>query len=119
MGRRPPRSTRTDTLFPYTTLFRSTAYRLSGHCAGCQTVASLIGRHLAGGAAGAAPWPCRQQRGREPPRAGGDRGGLLRVQRPCDRRQTPADRKRVGAGKRVSVRVDRGGLRRITKKKQI
>src|SRR3546814_17029630 len=28
MIRRPPRSTRTDTLFPYTTLFRST-YRLS------------------------------------------------------------------------------------------
>src|SRR3546814_14164944 len=26
MIRRPPRSTRTDTLFPYTTLFRSTAY---------------------------------------------------------------------------------------------
>src|SRR3546814_14771408 len=25
MKRRPPRSTRTDTLFPYTTLFRSTA----------------------------------------------------------------------------------------------
>src|SRR3546814_3886829 len=28
MIRRPPRSTRTDTLFPYTTLFRSTAVRL-------------------------------------------------------------------------------------------
>src|SRR3546814_16094794 len=27
MIRRPPRSTRTDTLFPYTTLFRSTASR--------------------------------------------------------------------------------------------
>src|SRR3546814_10804473 len=27
MIRRPPRSTRTDTLFPYTTLFRSLAYR--------------------------------------------------------------------------------------------
>src|SRR3546814_2491512 len=27
MIRRPPRSTRTDTLFPYTTLFRSTARR--------------------------------------------------------------------------------------------
>src|SRR3546814_16344783 len=27
MIRRPPRSTRTDTLFPYTTLFRSTAHR--------------------------------------------------------------------------------------------
>src|SRR3546814_19783348 len=28
MIRRPPRSTRTDTLFPYTTLFRSVARRL-------------------------------------------------------------------------------------------
>src|SRR3546814_20829395 len=27
MNRRPPRSTRTDTLFPYTTLFRSDALR--------------------------------------------------------------------------------------------
>src|SRR3546814_14100399 len=27
MIRRPPRSTRTDTLFPYTTLFRSPAFR--------------------------------------------------------------------------------------------
>src|SRR3546814_12748431 len=27
MIRRPPRSTRTDTLFPYTTLFRSRIYR--------------------------------------------------------------------------------------------
>src|SRR3546814_3592171 len=27
MDRRPPRSTRTDTLFPYTTLFRSAAIR--------------------------------------------------------------------------------------------
>src|SRR3546814_10839196 len=32
MRRRPPRSTRTDTLFPYTTLFRSHAKRLHrGH----------------------------------------------------------------------------------------
>src|SRR3546814_12912571 len=30
MIRRPPRSTRTDTLFPYTTLFRSTADLRSG-----------------------------------------------------------------------------------------
>src|SRR3546814_8627185 len=28
MSRRPPRSTRTDTLFPYTTLFRSTQAQL-------------------------------------------------------------------------------------------
>src|SRR3546814_3326148 len=32
MIRRPPRSTRTDTLFPYTTLFRSRA-RTDGTCA--------------------------------------------------------------------------------------
>src|SRR3546814_5241630 len=30
MIRRPPRSTRTDTLFPYTTLFRSLALKLYG-----------------------------------------------------------------------------------------
>src|SRR3546814_17842483 len=30
MIRRPPRSTRTDTLFPYTTLFRSHAQRVHG-----------------------------------------------------------------------------------------
>src|SRR3546814_8425932 len=29
MIRRPPRSTRTDTLFPYTTLFRSTVWAIS------------------------------------------------------------------------------------------
>src|SRR3546814_12873166 len=32
MIRRPPRSTRTDTLFPYTTLFRSEAAVFSGQC---------------------------------------------------------------------------------------
>src|SRR3546814_10801144 len=31
MIRRPPRSTRTDTLFPYTTLFRSLDYLPEGH----------------------------------------------------------------------------------------
>src|SRR3546814_3643580 len=35
MIRRPPRSTRTDTLFPYTTLFRSlpALSNINGHCA--------------------------------------------------------------------------------------
>src|SRR3546814_7421101 len=32
MIRRPPRSTRTDTLFPYTTLFRSCAARRRDRC---------------------------------------------------------------------------------------
>src|SRR3546814_16947021 len=31
MIRRPPRSTRTDTLFPYTTLFRSTTHLAARH----------------------------------------------------------------------------------------
>src|SRR3546814_2279504 len=31
MIRRPPRSTRTDTLFPYTTLFRSQRYVIAAH----------------------------------------------------------------------------------------
>src|SRR3546814_3533650 len=34
MRRRPPRSTRTDTLFPYTTLFRSQRTELDRHDAG-------------------------------------------------------------------------------------
>src|SRR3546814_10263105 len=34
MIRRPPRSTRTDTLFPYTTLFRSLLHRNEGRRAG-------------------------------------------------------------------------------------
>src|SRR3546814_14432290 len=41
--RRPPRSTRTDTLFPYTTLFRS---RLADRCAAVERrVRSLEARH--------------------------------------------------------------------------
>src|SRR3546814_6040059 len=34
MIRRPPRSTRTDTLFPYTTLFRSLLAELAGNARG-------------------------------------------------------------------------------------
>src|SRR3546814_15584677 len=42
MIRRPPRATRTDTLFPYTTLFRSRRHR----------AATAAGRRLAGEQAG-------------------------------------------------------------------
>src|SRR3546814_3406200 len=44
MIRRPPRSTRTDTLFPYTTLFRSDSYRKRKqhfHSVKCKTIFSL------------------------------------------------------------------------------
>src|SRR3546814_20385379 len=40
MIRRPPRSTRTDTLFPYTTLFRSNQYFT------CAKIAAAIGERL-------------------------------------------------------------------------
>src|SRR3546814_16651681 len=45
MIRRPPRSTRTDTLFPYTTLFRS---RFADHGAGDADALLLAGRQLRG-----------------------------------------------------------------------
>src|SRR3546814_5504262 len=42
MIRRPPRSTRTDTLFPYTTLFRSRTFAESGRAA-FQSDRSIVG----------------------------------------------------------------------------
>src|SRR3546814_12584383 len=40
MIRRPPRSTRTDTLFPYTTLFRSSL------ASGCSLAAAFLADHV-------------------------------------------------------------------------
>src|SRR3546814_7853454 len=44
MIRRPPRSTRTDTLFPYTTLFRSAISGARSALADCCPVAGVLGR---------------------------------------------------------------------------
>src|SRR3546814_16822664 len=46
MIRRPPRSTRTDTLFPYTTLFRSSASRREARTARSTASESASDRHL-------------------------------------------------------------------------
>src|SRR3546814_2053590 len=60
MIRRPPRSTRTDTLFPYTTLFRSHGragdrrgrrHARSGHSKGCAARADSCFQVSAGGGA--------------------------------------------------------------------
>src|SRR3546814_2245356 len=57
MIRRPPRSTRTDTLFPYTTLFRSGGYAIQHHqCGRCSLAdhgpCATRGREHAGGLRG-------------------------------------------------------------------
>src|SRR3546814_9991872 len=44
MMRRPPRSTRPDTLFPYTTLFRSAVAAVRGAGVDCAGVATGAGR---------------------------------------------------------------------------
>src|SRR3546814_12106167 len=46
MIRRPPRSTRTDTLFPYTTLFRSRAQPAAPHVSGELVDIALVGQLL-------------------------------------------------------------------------
>src|SRR3546814_15754048 len=110
MIRRPPRSTRTDTLFPYTTLFRSDAET---------GVADAFGEH------------------RQHHQSGDDEGAIGNVadlghpaadrraeddeiERGGDHRHQQAgpegERKSVVWGKSVSVRVDLGGSRIIKKK---
>src|SRR3546814_9695772 len=48
MIRRPPRSTRTDTLFPYTTLFRSLLLHIPLAVFDAHVVGSLAGRRCTG-----------------------------------------------------------------------
>src|SRR3546814_11426098 len=70
MIRRPPRSTRTDTLFPYTTLFRSSSIRVSRltfilpcHCCGQQAIVTRYYAALKRNAAGLSS--CRVQANKE------------------------------------------------------
>src|SRR3546814_1945090 len=56
MRRRPPRATRTDTLFPYTTLFRSVHRHGNGHCVRPASIRDAR--------ASAAPRPRRRPRSR-------------------------------------------------------
>src|SRR3546814_5285709 len=66
MIRRPPRSTRTDTLFPYTTLFRSLGQRAGSHravsgCAGSGVVTRLRQSAVAGSKKQSASGPTRSE----------------------------------------------------------
>src|SRR3546814_18407914 len=117
MIRRPPRSTRTDTLFPYTTLFRSggageedqavprsrAGVREDRHARGRDRSDATVGRrqfHHAQGSEGVA----RAPKAARPARRRAQQGGTRRA------------RKSGVSGKSVSVRGNLGGCR-IHKKK--
>src|SRR3546814_11524871 len=128
MIRRPPRSTRTDTLFPYTTLFRSRARRKPASRSG--------GAGRCSSRVFSPPLPSPSS---SAPRSASARD--KRAQRPLDRAMAEftdaltdkhiafierqpmffvataaaagRERTRVVYGKRVSVRVDLGGRRII------
>src|SRR3546814_11779257 len=103
MIRRPPRSTRTDTLFPYTTLFRS---RSDSAATGTGADAGRDRRHhrrgpgngevapaLRDGQAARAAWRCRMNTGTRHP---DDRGALTPEERAlADRPARLGDRKSV------------------------
>src|SRR3546814_13307857 len=108
MIRRPPRSTRTDTLFPYTTLFRS--FRSDpGLCrrSGEQYFARRC-HWRNGGGFGSRQRHSRVRRERS--------CGSFSDTENCRKNHWLGDRKSVVEGKSVSVRVDLGG-RGIFKKK--
>src|SRR3546814_14971093 len=119
MIRRPPRSTRTDTLFPYTTLFRSP--RRSPDGSACSSRDRPQGRPRSHN-----PWrtvrrpaPGIVQVPLDPLRT--NHAQPFAVQRVLPAHHAPPlprryDRKSVVSGKSVTVRVDLGGRRIINKK---
>src|SRR3546814_17654963 len=122
MIRRPPRSTRTDTLFPYTTLFRSQERVTGGGVllhvvvhpellqGGLQPICRATQHQVL--AAEAAHDRARAPEGIS---GVGALGGGAVVDA---RRVAPVDRTSGVEGKRVAVRVDPGGPRSLKKKKQ-
>src|SRR3546814_20089813 len=116
MIRRPPRSTRTDTLFPYTTLFEE------------PPPPSLVdGPALVLGADRPGSQQCRLPPHPQPKVDGTERRGqsllgcgqrvpsqkepVAQLREEAAFLRPPRDRKSVGVGKRVYVRVDVGGRR--------
>src|SRR3546814_18347963 len=118
MIRPPPRSTRTDTLFPYTTRFRSLHFlrRRALQTAGDAQLGALDRalHHI-----GQRPGEQDDQTLDGHHHLAGDLGlfeGELRAAL-VEHAEQQADRKSVVEGKSVSVRVDLGGRRIIKKKK--
>src|SRR3546814_16181827 len=128
MIQRPPRSTRTDTLFPYTTLFRSavscvgssSSYRALACGTRCHDRQARALRLAVQPRTFRLRASCRISPGADhgyaerPRRRGRHRD--RRIAR--DRLGRRLDRKSVVEGKSVSVRVDLGGRRIIKKNKK-
>src|SRR3546814_15715315 len=124
MIRRPPRSTRTDTLFPYTTLFRSERFPCRGPCRRTCRSRPPLDRSPACSSRERGPVD-HFRRGRHGSRRsmlelrGSSkhhcRGDSKRCRRPRAKARS-SDRKYVGSGKGGTVRVDVGGRRVIQKK---
>src|SRR3546814_15995460 len=124
MIRRPPRSTRTDTLFPYTTLFRSVAprhpsqtYRTPLMTTESHTGSAEAGRYQPGPIE--AQWQERWERDalyRTPDSVPDAQNRYHLTMFPYP--SAALARKSVVSGQSVYVRVDRSGRRNIKKKKQ-
>src|SRR3546814_11007209 len=123
MIRRPPRSTRTDTLFPYTTLFRSADRKPGAATHAAQERPDNVARTLWSGD-GAWP-PPHDDRGSSActgnPAGSHDRAGARHDHHVAARLDSRDEgscgperaRKSVVTGKGGSVRVDLGGRRDI------
>src|SRR3546814_16317727 len=119
MIRRPPRSTRTDTLLPYTTLFRSGAFPSSWtlssmHCSRVYTIPALT----------CASCMIRPMTARSRQHGKNSKHRLWILSRTsCTRMRSSTtrtrDRQSVVLGKSVSVHVDLGGRRHIKKNTHI
>src|SRR3546814_11843740 len=123
MRRRPPRSTRTDTLVPYTALFRSFLISLKAGGVGLNLTAADTVIHYD-------PWwnPAAEAQATDRAhRIGQDKPVFVyklicagTVEEKIQALQArKSDRKSVVEGKSVSVRVDLGGRRIIKKKNKI
>src|SRR3546814_15386075 len=122
MIRRPPRSTRTDTLFPYTTLFRSrrSTFSFSRPYLAASALSSSQGLYLQRLVAKAARVADFSKRGSAPAMtssAAKNAGTATRSCRVATRSNASRDRKHVVEGKRGSVRGDLGGGRTIKTKR--
>src|SRR3546814_18468497 len=120
MIRTPPRSTRTDTLFPYTTLFRSPGLRRQRREPGKAHHPRLPANAVRfADERVAVRSSLREARQSQRQRAGASAQGFRSPARPAvDAGAGHLDRKSVVWGKSVSVRVDIGGRRLIKKKKK-